>query len=172
MMKNNKCATHAYNILQWIDIHECNQGFLVVNMNYSICILFLPSEVTKGIGKNHSRYETAVTIHYYYHVTASNTYHPPHMLSHTCLIITSSKEQGNNMHLLIHQAHNKDSHLINHPIKLRIHHTRITLYGHNHVRQLIWHLINIAQERDRSSYCQKPIVKGWTTPSSSWWRCW
>jgi hypothetical protein len=37
------------NILQWNDVHECNQGFLVVNKNYSICILFLPSEVTKEL---------------------------------------------------------------------------------------------------------------------------
>jgi hypothetical protein len=87
---------------------------------------FLPSEVTTGIGKNHSRYETAVIIHYYYHVTPSNTHHPPHMLLHTCLIIISIKERGNNMHLLIQQECNKDSYLINHPIKLRIHHIGIT----------------------------------------------
>jgi hypothetical protein len=55
--------------------------------------LFLPSEVTKGIGNNHSRYEVVVTIHYY-HVIPSNIHHPPHMLSHTSLIITSSKERG------------------------------------------------------------------------------
>jgi hypothetical protein len=35
--------------------------------------MHLPSEVRKGIGKNHSRYEVAITIHYYYHVTPSNT---------------------------------------------------------------------------------------------------
>jgi hypothetical protein len=56
----------------------------------STCILFLPSEVTKGIGKNHSRYEVVVTIHYYYHVTLLSIYHPPHMLSHTGLIIIST----------------------------------------------------------------------------------
>jgi hypothetical protein len=37
------------NILQWNDVHECNQGFLVVNKNYSTCILFLPSEVAKEL---------------------------------------------------------------------------------------------------------------------------
>jgi hypothetical protein len=41
----------AYNILQWIDVHECKQGFLAVNKNYSTCILFLPSEVTKELVK-------------------------------------------------------------------------------------------------------------------------
>jgi hypothetical protein len=73
--------------------------------------------VSKGIGKNHSRCEVVVTIQYYYHVTPSNTHHPPHMLSYTSLIITISKDQGNNMHLSIHQEHNKGSDLINHPIK-------------------------------------------------------
>jgi hypothetical protein len=73
--------------------------------------------VSKGIGKNYSRCEVAIIIHYYYHVTPSNTHHPPHMLSHTSLIITSSKERGNSMHLSIHQEHNKGSDLTNHPIK-------------------------------------------------------
>jgi hypothetical protein len=72
------------------------------------------------------------------------------------LIITGSKEQGNNIHLFIHQEYNKGSDLTNHPIKLRIHHIGITEYGHNHIRQLIWHLNNIAQERERSNYIQKP----------------
>jgi hypothetical protein len=39
------------------------------------------------------------------------------MLSHTSWIRTSNKERGNNMHILIHQGHDKDSHLIDHPIK-------------------------------------------------------
>jgi hypothetical protein len=47
------------------------------------------------------------------------------MLSHTSLIMTSSKERGNNMHISIHQEYNKGSDLINHPIKLRIHHIGI-----------------------------------------------
>jgi hypothetical protein len=67
---------------------------------------FFPSEVTKGIGKNNSRYEVAVTIHYYYHVTLLNTHHPPRMLTHTSSIKIGSKERGNNMHLSIHQEHN------------------------------------------------------------------
>jgi hypothetical protein len=90
------------------------------------------------------------------------------MISHIILTITSSKERGNNMHLSIYQEHNKGSDLINHSIKLRIHHIGIS---YNHDRKLIWHLINIGQERDRSSYCHKPIVQRWTTPSSSWWWC-
>jgi hypothetical protein len=86
------------------------------------------------------------------------------MLSHTILIITSTKEWDNNMHLPIHQEHNKGLDLINYPIKLRIHHIGITQYGHNHDRQLIWHPINIAQEKYRSSYCHKPIVQRRTLP--------
>jgi hypothetical protein len=61
-------------------------------------------------------HEILVTIHYYYQVTPSNTHPPPHMLSHTCWIRTSNKKQGNNMHILIYQELNKDSHLIDHPI--------------------------------------------------------
>jgi hypothetical protein len=34
------------NILQWIDVHKCKQGFSAVTKKYSTCILFLPSEVT------------------------------------------------------------------------------------------------------------------------------
>jgi hypothetical protein len=41
----------AYNILQWIDVHECNQRFLAANKNYRSCINFLPSEVTKELVK-------------------------------------------------------------------------------------------------------------------------
>jgi hypothetical protein len=63
-----------------------------------------------------AKHEIVVTIHHY-HVTPSNTHHPPHMLSHNSWIRTSNKERGNNMHLLIHQEHNKDSHLMDHPIK-------------------------------------------------------
>jgi hypothetical protein len=73
---------------------------------------FLPTEVTKEIGNNRSRYKIVVTIHYYYHVSPSNTHHFSYMLSHTCLIITSSKKWDNNMHIFIHQKHNKGSHII------------------------------------------------------------
>jgi hypothetical protein len=66
---------------------------------------FFPSEITKGIGKNNSRYKVVVMIHYY-HVTSSHTHHPPRMLTHTSLIKIGSKEWGNNMHLSIHQEHN------------------------------------------------------------------
>jgi hypothetical protein len=59
-------------------------------------------------------------------ITPSIIHDPPHMLSHTSLIITSSKDWGNNMHLSIHQEHNKGSDLINNPIKLIIHHIGIT----------------------------------------------
>jgi hypothetical protein len=78
---------------------------------------FLPSEVTTELVNTIAEHEIAVTIHYYYHITPSNTHHPPFMLSHTGWVITSNKEQGNNMHLLIHQEDDKDSHLIDHLIK-------------------------------------------------------
>jgi hypothetical protein len=45
----------------------------------------------------------AISIHYYYHVTPSNTHYPPHMLSHKSLIITSCKEQVSSVS--IHQIH-------------------------------------------------------------------
>ena len=48
------------------------------------------------------------------------------------------------MDLLIHQEHNKDSDLIDHPLK-KPH--RNYEYGHNHDRHLIWHLNNISHER-------------------------
>jgi hypothetical protein len=90
---------------------------------YSTCIHFIPSEVTKGLVKTIVHMKFDITINYYHHVTLSNTHHPPHMLSHASLIIASSKERGNNMHISIYQEHNKDSDLINHPLKLKIHHT-------------------------------------------------
>jgi hypothetical protein len=62
-------------------------------------------------------YKIVVIIHYYYQLTPSNTHHPPHMLSHTSWIRTINKEPGNNIYLLIHQEHDKDSHLMDHPIK-------------------------------------------------------
>jgi hypothetical protein len=34
------------NLLQWIDVHECKQGFSAFTKNYSTCIIFHPSEVT------------------------------------------------------------------------------------------------------------------------------
>jgi hypothetical protein len=37
------------NILQWIDLYKYKRGFLSVNKNYSTCIPFLPSEVTKEL---------------------------------------------------------------------------------------------------------------------------
>ena len=75
----------------------------------------------------------AFTNHYNYHATPSNAHHPPHMLFHISLIGTSNKEWGNNVDLLIHQEHNKDSNLIDHPIKHKIHHIGITNMHHNHV---------------------------------------
>jgi hypothetical protein len=78
---------------------------------------FSPSEVTTKLVNTIAEYEIAITIHYYYQVTPSNTHRPTHMLSHTSWIKTINKEWGNNMHLLIYQEHNKDSHLIDHPIK-------------------------------------------------------
>jgi hypothetical protein len=101
-------------ILQWSKVHEYQQGFSAVIKNYSTCILFIPTEVTTELVNTIEALEIVVTIHYYYQVTASNTHHPSHMLSHTSRIRTSNKERGNNMHLLIRD---KGSHLINHPIK-------------------------------------------------------
>ena len=48
------------------------------------------------------------------------------MLLHTSLIRTSNKERGNDMDLLIHQEHNKDSDLIDQPIKQKIDHINNT----------------------------------------------
>jgi hypothetical protein len=84
---------------------------------YSTCIRFLPSEVTTELVNIIAEHEIAIKIHYYYLVIPFNTHHPPHMLSHSSWIRTSNKEWDNNMHLLIHQEHNKDSNLIDHPIK-------------------------------------------------------
>ena len=99
---------------------------LLSQNDYNTCIHFIPSKVTKELVKTIVDMRFAVTTHYYHHVIPSNTHHPPHMLLHTSLIRTSNKEQGNNMHLLIHQEHNKDSDLIDHPIKQKIHHIGIT----------------------------------------------
>ena len=44
----------------------------------------------------------------------------------------------------------------------------------NHVQQLIrYSLVKLKREERYISYFHKPIVPGWTTPSSSWrrWRC-
>jgi hypothetical protein len=52
-MLNNKRATDALNILQWINysIHKCKQRFSTITKNFSTCILFLPSEITKELVK-------------------------------------------------------------------------------------------------------------------------
>jgi hypothetical protein len=115
-MVNNKYATTwiYYNATKSMNV---NLGLSAVTKNYSTCILFLPSEVTRESVHTIVEHEIAVIIHYYYQVTISNTHHPPHILSHTSWIIRSNNEWGNNIYLLIHQEHNKDSHLIDHPIK-------------------------------------------------------
>jgi hypothetical protein len=84
---------------------------------YSTCILFISSEVTIELVNTIAAHEIDVTNQYYYQFTPSNTHHPPHMLSHTSWVRTSNKEWASDMHLLIHQEHDKDSHLIDHPIK-------------------------------------------------------
>jgi hypothetical protein len=94
-----------------------NNDFQLSLRRYSTCILFLPTEVTIKLVNTIAKHEIVVTIHYYNQVTLSNTHHPPHMLSHTSWIRTTNKEWGNNMDLLIHHEHNKDSHVIDHPIK-------------------------------------------------------
>jgi hypothetical protein len=104
-------------ILQWNEVHEYRQGFSAITKNYSACIHLLPCEVKIELVNTIAEHEIAITIYYYYEVTRSNTHHPPHMLSHTSWIRTSNKEWCNNIHLLIHQEHDKDSHLMDHPIK-------------------------------------------------------
>jgi hypothetical protein len=89
-----------------MDVHECTQGFLDVNKNYSTCILFLPSEVTKELVK------TMVDMKLLSQSTTTTMLlHLTHTTHHTCsrihAIITSTKEQGKNMHLLIHHEHDK-----------------------------------------------------------------
>jgi hypothetical protein len=116
MMVNNKYAT------AWTYYNETKSmnvilGFSSFTKKYSTCILFLSSEVPTELANSIAEHEIVVTIYYYYQVTPSDTHHPPHMLSHTSWIKTSNKEQGNNMHLLIHQEYDKDSHLIDYPTK-------------------------------------------------------
>jgi hypothetical protein len=68
------------NILQWIDVHECKQGFSDVTKNYSTCILFLPSEVTAEL------VNTIVAIKLLLQSTTTTTklLHLIHSIPHTC----------------------------------------------------------------------------------------
>jgi hypothetical protein len=67
------------NVLNWIDVHECKQGFLTVNKNYSTCILFLPSEVTKKL------VNTIVAIKFLSQfTTTTKLLHLTHTIPHTC----------------------------------------------------------------------------------------
>jgi hypothetical protein len=100
------------NILQWIDVHECKQGFSAVTKNYSTCILFLPSEVTTKLVNIIVDMKVLSQL-----TTTTKLLHLIHTIPHTCSHRTSNKEWGNNMDLFIHQEHDKDSHLIDHPIK-------------------------------------------------------
>jgi hypothetical protein len=59
-----------------------NLGFSAVTKKYSTYILFIPSEVTTELAKTIAGNEISITIHYYYQVTPSNTYHPPHALAY------------------------------------------------------------------------------------------
>jgi hypothetical protein len=61
---------------------KVNLGFSAVTKKYSTCILFLSSEVTMKWVNNIAEHEIAVTIHYYYQVTPSNTHHPPYALAY------------------------------------------------------------------------------------------
>jgi hypothetical protein len=81
-MVNNKYAT-TWTYYDGTKSMNVNLGFSAVTKNYSTCILFLPIEVTTELVNAIAEYENAVTIHYYYQVTLSNTHHTPHMLSHT-----------------------------------------------------------------------------------------
>jgi hypothetical protein len=59
-----------------------NLGFSAITKKYSTCILFLPSLVTTELVDTIAEHEIAVTIHYYYQVTPSNTHHPPEALAY------------------------------------------------------------------------------------------
>jgi hypothetical protein len=66
------------NILQWIDVHECKQGFSAVTKNYSTCILFLPSEVTLEL------INTIVAMKLLSQSTTTKLLHLTHTIPHTC----------------------------------------------------------------------------------------
>jgi hypothetical protein len=59
-----------------------------LSLRSSTCILFLPSEVTTEFVNTIAAHEIAVTIHYYYQVTSSNTHRSP-----TCSHILVGSEQ-------------------------------------------------------------------------------
>jgi hypothetical protein len=80
-MVNNKYAT------SWTDYDgtksiNVNLELSAITKNYSTCIFFVPSEVTTKLANTIAGHEIIVTIHYYYQVTPSNTYHPSHALAY------------------------------------------------------------------------------------------
>jgi hypothetical protein len=48
------------NILQWNEVHECQQGFTGVTKNYSTCIIFLLSEETTELVNTIEEHEICV----------------------------------------------------------------------------------------------------------------
>jgi hypothetical protein len=80
-MVNNKYATSwtYYDRTKSINV---NLEFSAITKNYSTCILFIPSEITMELANTIAGHEIVVTIHYYYQVTPSNTYHLPHALAY------------------------------------------------------------------------------------------
>jgi hypothetical protein len=81
MMVNNKYAT-AWTYYDGTKSMNVNLGFSVVTKKYSTCILFIHIEVTTELANTIAGHEIALTIHYYYQVTPSNTHHPPHALTY------------------------------------------------------------------------------------------
>jgi hypothetical protein len=67
------------NILQWIDVHECKQGFLAVTKNYSTSILCLPSEVATEL------VTTIIAMKLLSQsITTTKLLHVIHTITHTC----------------------------------------------------------------------------------------
>jgi hypothetical protein len=88
MMVNNKYATMHRHITNRSKSMNVNKDSQLSLRRCSTCILFLPSEVTTELINTIAAHEIVVTIHYYYHVTPSNTHHP-----HKCSCILVGSEQ-------------------------------------------------------------------------------
>jgi hypothetical protein len=101
--------------------------------------------------------------------------HLIHISPHTCSCIQvgSELELKNRVHEGIYQyiLHIIDSNLISQYHKIKIHHIGITYMTIVMLGRSYGSKIYEEQERNRSSYCQKPIVQRWNTPPSSWWWC-
>jgi hypothetical protein len=81
IMVNNKYAI-AWTYYDGMKSMNVNLGFLAVTKKYSTCILFYPTGVTMELANTIAGHEFAITIHYYYQVTSSNTHHLSHVLAY------------------------------------------------------------------------------------------